>query len=351
MVHKSNEEIKNCPLISVIIPVYNGEKFLSNCIDKLCKIRNAEIEIIVVNDGSTDSTDSIAKSYNDDIKYFQKPNGGVSSARNTRIEKATGRYITFLDVDDELPEGAIEYYCEAIRNYPDYECIQGCFSGSLNETDVPPETIDSKTLQLMCLENPRCTWQCDEKMRPVARGTHGCYGKLYSTEFIRKNNLRFIEGLGLGEDLLFYLNVLHNVKRVLVLYQCVYTIIGHADSATRSVNEKMPVFAGTFSDTLMQYSWVREDIELYAATCYQVNMHVNMAVSCWFSNYKNEQIGNLNIARKQFDELLSRESIEEAYQYLSKNEKSLTHRLKYVWLSHKFLLGLYLVFFKRGIAK
>src|SRR5690606_18456015 len=89
--------------ISVIIPVYNGEKYLENCIKSLQNQTLKEIEFIFINDGSNDNTLSILKKYENDprIKVFSQINKGVSAARNKGIQKATGEYIGFLDCDDE----------------------------------------------------------------------------------------------------------------------------------------------------------------------------------------------------------------------------------------------------------
>lgn len=90
-------------LVSIIIPVYNVAPYLNKCLDSLIKQTYKEIEIILVNDGSTDNSYEICKSYADlykKIKLFQKINGGAASARNLALDKATGDYICFVDSDD-----------------------------------------------------------------------------------------------------------------------------------------------------------------------------------------------------------------------------------------------------------
>lgn len=97
--------------LSIVIPAYNVEKYLSECLDSIIKQNNGRIEVIVVNDGSTDSTWDICREYSDKydfIKAFAKENGGLSSARNFGIEKATGDYVIFLDSDDLFSDNAIE---------------------------------------------------------------------------------------------------------------------------------------------------------------------------------------------------------------------------------------------------
>lgn len=88
------------PKVSIVIPVFNGEKYIKEAIDSALAQTYKNIEIIVVNDGSTDRTKEIALSYGDKIKYFYKENGGQSSALNMGIEKMTGEYFSWLSHDD-----------------------------------------------------------------------------------------------------------------------------------------------------------------------------------------------------------------------------------------------------------
>lgn len=94
------------PKISVIVPVYNGAKYLCNCLNSILNQTYKDIEIIIVNDGSTDETQDIineyTKKYPQKIKSFIKENGGLSEARNYGINKSTGEYISFVDADDYL---------------------------------------------------------------------------------------------------------------------------------------------------------------------------------------------------------------------------------------------------------
>ncbi len=104
------------PLISVIIPVYNGEKYLSEAVESLLNQPCKDLEIIIVNDGSKDNTDIICKNLAgqyDNINYINKENGGVSSARNLGIQNAKGKYISFLDSDDVWTKN---FYSEELHN-------------------------------------------------------------------------------------------------------------------------------------------------------------------------------------------------------------------------------------------
>ena len=95
------------PKISIIIPVYNGEKYIRRCLDSVINQTYNDIQIIVINDGSIDNTENILKTYSD-IVLINKENEGVSKARNTGLSLATGDYVYFCDADDYLEENAFE---------------------------------------------------------------------------------------------------------------------------------------------------------------------------------------------------------------------------------------------------
>ena len=88
------------PLVSIVIPVFNGENYLKDAIDSAINQTYSNCEIIVVNDGSSDATEKIAKSYGKKIRYYKKENGGVSTALNLGLEKMTGDYFSWLSHDD-----------------------------------------------------------------------------------------------------------------------------------------------------------------------------------------------------------------------------------------------------------
>ena len=103
--------MKNNPVVSVIIPVYNVEKYLEECIDSVLAQTYQNIEIILVDDGSTDSSGLICDRYaekNTNISVIHQKNSGLSAARNSGLNKANGDYIYFLDSDDYISADAIE---------------------------------------------------------------------------------------------------------------------------------------------------------------------------------------------------------------------------------------------------
>jgi len=116
----------NEPLVSIIMPVYNGEKYIKEAIDSVINQTYKNWELIIVNDGSKDNTEKIIKSYYDKrIKYFCQENRGVSAARNKALELAKGKYVTFLDSDDYLPPNSIKARVEYLEKNPDIDIVDG----------------------------------------------------------------------------------------------------------------------------------------------------------------------------------------------------------------------------------
>ena len=103
--------MKNNNLYSLIIPVYNGEKYIQTCINSILIQTYNNFEVIIIDDGSTDRTRIICEELtknNSKIKYIYQENGGVSKARNRGIEESKGDYITFIDIDDYIESNTLE---------------------------------------------------------------------------------------------------------------------------------------------------------------------------------------------------------------------------------------------------
>ena len=114
-------------LVSVIIPVYNLENYIGNCLNSIVNQIYNELEILCVDDGSSDRSAEIIRSFCDKdgrVKYFYQENAGVSAARNSGLEKASGEYIMFLDGDDYLHSQTVEILLDGIcRQEADISCV------------------------------------------------------------------------------------------------------------------------------------------------------------------------------------------------------------------------------------
>lgn len=155
------------PLISVIINVYNGEKFIRKCLDCVVNQTYKNLEILIVNDGSTDNTLSICESYDDSrIRIINQENMGLALARNVAIDNAKGDYLYFVDVDDWIANDVIEYLLKLSKMYG--TMITTCKSIAVFDYNVQVEhkkeiikIIDSKDMLkkvLLSLDNAVTIW-------------------------------------------------------------------------------------------------------------------------------------------------------------------------------------------------
>jgi hypothetical protein len=127
---KDIEPLSSCrkeerPLISVIIPVFNGEHFIRDAVENVLSQNYPALEIIIINDGSTDGTEAIIQQLPFDIRYFSQNNCGPSAARNKGIQDASGEFITFLDVDDLWPENNLNIMVDEMLKNPEMDVIRG----------------------------------------------------------------------------------------------------------------------------------------------------------------------------------------------------------------------------------
>lgn len=142
-------------LISLIIPVYNVEKFIEKCLVSVINQTYANIEIIIVNDGSKDNSGCICKKYanlDSRIKYFEKENGGLASARNYGLEKASGEYVLFLDSDDFMSLNALEVLLSNLKD-TDADVAIGKITMVKEFDEVSPEIKDCCNIKQYTYDN------------------------------------------------------------------------------------------------------------------------------------------------------------------------------------------------------
>ncbi|MDX1642677.1 MAG: glycosyltransferase family A protein, partial [Balneolaceae bacterium] len=122
-IHKHKDD--DVPLVSVVIPVHNGEKFIEEAVENVLSQNYPATEIIIINDGSTDNSDQIIRNLDTDVRYFSRQNAGPSSARNAGIKDASGKYIAFLDVDDLWPENNLAHLVQQLEENEEIDIVRG----------------------------------------------------------------------------------------------------------------------------------------------------------------------------------------------------------------------------------
>ena len=193
------------PLISIIIPVYNVEKYIEKCALSLINQTYKNCEFIFVNDGTQDNSVGVLKTINDNrIKIINQQNQGVSSARNKGIESAKGEYIIFVDADDYVADDYVEYLYELITtNNADFAYSTKLFQ-SKNDKQIENDFIRvvDGAMSAAILLSPDVVV--------------GSYNKIYKKDIINNNNLTFKTDLFYGEGLNFIIRMSLSSNRVAI---------------------------------------------------------------------------------------------------------------------------------------
>lgn len=216
-------------LITVIVTLYNKEKYIEHCLRSIANQSYHKLEIIVVNDGSTDNSLLVAKKIEDEDKRFNvidKENGGLSSARNCGINLAHGQRIVFIDGDDCIDE---EYISNLVK-YSMYDLVISGFYESLNGKKIKECKPESQELNKNYFKDY------------VFNSMHYYYcvlawNKLFKTDIIKKNNLQF-ENIVMGEDADFFFKYLAYCKNIKIIAEADYcnVIVPNTLSRRRVVN-------------------------------------------------------------------------------------------------------------------
>ena len=211
-------------MISIIIPCYNAEKTIKRCLESVISQTYKNIEIVIINDGSIDKTDSIIKKYINDnrIKYYNRSNHGIGKTRNFGIKEATGEYITFLDSDDYLPNDAIDnLYKLAQKNKLDL-VVSDYYVDNKN---IKSEKIKSFPITNV-KNNPNLIF--DINLAP--------WNKLYKKELIE--NIKFEENLKY-EDAPFVIESIIKAKKIGKLDKETYYYVVNSNSETTIRDERI----------------------------------------------------------------------------------------------------------------
>ena len=216
--------------VSIIIPAFNVETYIKRAIESCINQTYTNIEIIIIDDGSTDDTFHIIKKYaliDSRIKVISQNNKGVSNARNSGIKNVKGDYVCFLDSDDWLENNAIETFINdenKKEGYLNSYCCQEVYL--CNEKVMKKETL--KTKKNTILEKEEALEACCNLDYHLQSS---CY-KFFSMSIIRKYNLSFKEEIYYGEDGLFVFEYLYYQKGIIYQEKKIWNVLSRENSAT-----------------------------------------------------------------------------------------------------------------------
>ncbi|HRH35096.1 MAG TPA: glycosyltransferase family 2 protein [Catalimonadaceae bacterium] len=208
-------------LVSVIMPVYNVEKYISKSIESVLRQTYSNFELLIIDDGSPDGSAAIALEYvksDSRIKLHHKKNGGLSDARNYGLDRAEGEYIYFIDSDDWIEPHLLETGLAALTSEKTDLVIFGYF---LDTTDLDnnPQSQRPVFHKKARYDKVAGNLTIDENLM----GLLGyAWNKIYKHSFLKSNNLHFDKGVSLVEDILFNAQVYKQTDALVILPDCLY---------------------------------------------------------------------------------------------------------------------------------
>lgn len=223
-------------LISVIIPVHNGEAYIRDCLRSVAGSSHRNLEIIVVDDGSTDGTPQICRGFSSDprIRLLKQNHRGVSAARNLGIRHTTGKYLMFLDADDLL-DGAITARAVERMEKSQLVCWNTCClygEQAVREPEFEVGEYGRNDLYAAVIAPVSPRLRCGRYFR-------ACWGKLFDTALIREHGIVFDEKLSIGEDAVFLLEYLRHTEKVEFLTDYGYFYRKRQDSSVRKYRSNL----------------------------------------------------------------------------------------------------------------
>lgn len=225
-------------MFSIIVPVYNCEKYVSKLIESVLKQKYGQYELILINDGSTDGSLAICQKYsegNENIKVIDKKNTGVSDTRNIGIKEAVGKYIVFLDADDYIDDDYLEFAIDILKQYNfNLDLVNtGIYTEVEYKDNVFMEEMKYVTKYYASKEEIKKDlinlWDAHMLDNPV--------NKVYVKSIIEKNNLEF-DKLDFGEDLDFNMRYVNCISTLYNSEKCFYHYIRERKGAATEKYKK-----------------------------------------------------------------------------------------------------------------
>ena len=308
------------PLISIIVPIYNVKDYLCQCVESLIRQTYDNLEILLIDDGSTDGCSEICDKYektDNRIKVIHKPNGGLSSARNAGLDIATGSYIYFIDSDDWIENNMLDFLSDKMAKN-DADIVACGFYNSFATSDIlaTPEFSD------YIIEN---TPDIFYRMLPDSKNSirFMVWNKLYKRDVI--GDIRFLEGQ-IYEDLHFERCVMQRVNRLLAISEPFYHYRQCRPGNTSSLFkiQKLVKF-----EELDQYICYLEEIGIAE----YVNGYIKYALDSAIEIYSNASMLKQNQKIKSL--------IFDNYKKYYKKNITISGKQKYKYMFFRFFPNLY----------
>lgn len=317
-------------LISVVVPVYNVEKYIRKCIDSILEQTYTNLQIILIDDGSTDNSGKICDEYSEKdkrINVIHKKNSGVSAARNTGIQNAIGDWILFVDSDDWIElDCCKEMLLTALEEKSD--CVI-CKCNKVHNEEVNKFEYDNK-------KEIYGSREFLIKVLNVQSGYGFCHSKLIKREIIKE--ILFDTQLKVGEDALFNIHIAQNMNKIVFIENPLYNYRINAESVVRRYD----------TEYLNKYRKAMQKAKEYLLEKYENDKIVNQNIHNYIMyhlllilvNYCCNSENNLGIISqiKLLREICNIEEFKEALKKSNYKELSLTRKIALFTLKYKIYI-------------
>lgn len=282
------------PIVSIIVPIYNGEKYIQSCVEALIAQEHSNIEIILVDDGSTDDSQKIMEEMaerDSRVVTIRQENSGVSVARNHGIEKSKGDYICFVDVDDYVTSEYVSYMYSLIKETRSDIALVPNAENFIGNVDVGNLNNPNKDDKIKIYSGKEAT-----KELLFYHIKMSCWSKLFSKRLIEEYDIKFQPGLICGEGFNFCTECFLRAEKVAVGYKPIYYYrLDNPNSAMTKFNMKL-IRNGLVAIERIESIVTKEEPELFNACCY-TKWHTNC-------DFLNTMIG-CNVTRQYYEEYLA----------------------------------------------
>lgn len=310
-------------VIDVLIPAYNAEKYITKCLDSLINQTYKHLHIIVVDDGSKDSTYEILTKYSNqhhNIDIYQKNNeSNISKTRNFLLTKIQSKYFSFFDADDYAEPN---YFYELYSNITAYNA-DASFCATVRHKpnkNINFQKLNKKINQIMILNQEDCL--AEMLSSKMFNGT--VYSKLFKTEAIK--NINFNSEIHYGEDLDFCYKLIENIKKIVYTPKKLYHYIIQKNSIVMSkFNEKKLTCLSCYSNIIKTIK--SQNLEICAKSM-QGLIAIELLYYTWRDHYKNKEVKSM-----------LKKTIKESIPYIKKNKRlrKIYRCTPYVWWLTKLM--------------
>lgn len=314
-------------LVSIVVPVYNVEQYLRKCLNSIVNQTYQNIEIICVDDGSPDDSINILNEFAENdkrIKVIRQENQGLSGARNTGINNATGKYIMFVDSDDWIELNMVELMATKMEK----ENLDLVICGRYHQIKEEKQEVNLNEVKEI-LKNKILNGR--EYFKIVSSKTNlftaSAYNKLYITSVIKEKKLFFPLGK-LYEDLLFVFQYLYESNRVGIVEQSLYNYVVSRDGAITNKINKNDIKDTLFTlNEIKKFLKMKKDYELLSSLEFSEYMFIWISRAVLFKLPFNEKKYGRKEINKIIDELKKDEEYKEICKIILKKSRSKSKKI------------------------